>query len=506
MAAGLTLRRVDKALDTALVWFRRDLRAEDHAALFHALKAAHRVHAVFVLDRDILDPLLARSLKADRRVEFIRDSLVDLDSQLHTLGQAHGATGAGLIVLHGHARDEIPLLANELHVQAVYANHDDEPVALARDAQVRGRLSQAGIAMHTSKDHLIFERSEVMSAGETPLATFAAYRNTWLKRLVPASLNAYPVATHGSSLVPLPERWRGGVPAVAEIGFESTNLQELKITPGSVGAQALFEDFLQRIHHYDQTRDFPAVKGPSYLSTHLRFGTLSIRQLAREAHRLASAGSKGAELWLDGLIRRDFYHQILHHYPHVVSRSFHAEYDAIRWEQGRQARQDFAAWSEGRTGYPLVDAAMAQINQTGYMHYRLRVLVAGFLVKHLGIDWRRGERYFADRLNDFDLAVNNGGWQWAAGTGCDAQSHSRIVDPIAQSRKLDPGGKFIRRYLPQLSSLSDESIHAPWRASPADLSAAGVRIGSNYPSPIVEHEAARARASDRYSAVKAHRS
>jgi deoxyribodipyrimidine photo-lyase len=216
-----------------VVWFRRDLRAEDHAALYHALKAARRVHAVFVFDREILDPLLARGLKADRRVEFMRGSLTDLDSQLLALGQTHGVAGAGLIALHGRARDEIPILANELHAQAVYANHDDEPEALARDAQVRGRLSQAGIALHTSKDHLIFERSEVMSAGETPLTAFEPYKDLWLKRLLPTSL--------------LPERWRRGVPELADIGFESTNLQALKIIPGSAGAQALFEDFRHRI-------------------------------------------------------------------------------------------------------------------------------------------------------------------------------------------------------------------------------------------------------------------
>ena len=207
-------------------------------------------------------------------------------------------------------------------------------------------------------------------------------------------------------------------------------------------------------------------------------------------------------MWLSELIWRDFYHQILHHHPHVVGASFQAEYDRIAWEQGPAADALFAAWCEGRTGYPLVDAAMAQINQTGYMHNRLRMVTASFLVKDLGLDWRRGERYFAERLNDFDLAANNGGWQWAASTGCDAQPYFRIFNPVSQSEKFDASGKFIRRYLPQLAALPDKLIHAPWQASPLELHAAGVELGTNYPLPIVRHDEARARTLARFSVVK----
>ena len=254
---------------------------------------------------------------------------------------------------------------------------------------------------------------------------------------------------------------------------------------------------------YHETRDFPAIKGPSYLSTHLRFGTVSIRRLAREAHDRREAGSRGAEVWLSELIWRDFYHQVLHHHPRVVTGSFKVEYDRIRWDHGKAADALFKAWCEGRTGYPLVDAAMHQINQTGYMHNRLRMVVASFLTKDLGIDWRRGEAYFALHLNDFDLAANNGGWQWAASTGCDAQPYFRIFNPVSQSEKFDTEGKFIRRYVPQLAGLPDKLIHAPWEARPHELQGAGVELGANYPLPIIRHDEARARTLERFSVVKA---
>jgi len=240
------------------------------------------------------------------------------------------------------------------------------------------------------------------------------------------------------------------------------------------------------------------VRGPSYLSVHLRFGTVSIRELARFAHERA-AQSAGAATWLAELIWRDFYQQVLHHHPQVVTESFKPEYDRIRWDD---APELFAAWCEGRTGYPLVDAAMAQINRTGYMHNRLRMVTASFLTKDLGIDWRAGERYFARRLIDFDLAANNGGWQWAASSGCDAQPYFRIFNPVAQSEKFDPDGKFIRRYLPQLADLSAREIHAPWLLSPQRQQQAGCVIGTDYPPPIVEHAAARAKTLARYAVVR----
>ncbi len=486
------------SLDAALVWFRRELRADDHAALHHALKSARHVWCVFVLDREILDGLP----RADRRVEFIVAGLTDLHAELAALGSAHGVLGAGLIVRHGWARDEIPALAQALRVQAVYANHDDEPAALERDARVRGQLAHQGIALHTSKDHVVFERSEVLTASGTPYGVFTPYKNAWLKRLTAEHLAAWPIDEHAAHLAPIGQEWAGAPPALADIGFEATNLSALKIGHGASGARAVFDDFLTRIDDYEDTRNFPAVKGPSYLSMHLRFGTISIRRLAREAWQRAEAGSRGAEVWLSELIWRDFYHQVLHHHPHVVTGSFKPAYERIVWEHGKKAEALFAAWCEGRTGYPLVDAAMAQINQTGYMHNRLRMVVASFLVKDLGIDWRWGERYFAEKLNDFDLAANNGGWQWASSSGCDAQPYFRIFNPLSQSEKFDPTGRFIRRYLPQLAALPDESLHAPWTARPVDLAAAALVLGRDYPTPVVQHDVARARTLERYAVVK----
>ncbi len=487
---------MEKSLDAALVWFRRDLRADDHAALYHALKAARQVWCVFVFDRAILDGLP----RADRRVEFIRDSLVDLDAQLRTLAASHGVEGAGLIVRHGLAVDEITRLAVELGVQAVYANHDDEPQALARDAAARGALAHAGVALHTSKDHVVFERAEVMTATGSPYSVFTPYKNAWLRKLTPFFVHAYPVARHASALAAPPAAMP--VPSLEAIGFERTNLHQLKLPTGSRGAMELLDDFVDRIDRYADARDFPAVKGPSYLSTHLRFGTVSVRRLVREAWQRMQAGSRGAEVWLSELVWRDFYHQVLHHHPRVVGHAFRPEYDAIHWEHGRHADALFEAWCQGRTGYPLVDAAMLQLAQTGYMHNRLRMVVASFLVKDLGLDWRRGEAWFALHLNDFDLPANNGGWQWAASTGCDAQPYFRIFNPVSQSLKFDAEGRFIRRYLPQLAGLPDKLIHAPWQARPVDLAAAGIELGRDYPAPVVQHELARERTLQRYAAVR----
>lgn len=497
-----------KPLDAALVWCRRDLRAHDHAALYHALKAARRVYVGFVFDTEILDPLPRR----DRRVEFIRESLVDLDAQLRALGQRHGVEGAGLIVRHGRARDVLPRLAAELRVQAVYANRDHEPAAIARDARVRGALADAGIAFHASKDQVVFEADEVLTDSGTAYGVFTHYKNAWLRKLEPFFVQAYPVERHAHALAPIPGPPReplctAGVPTLAEIGFEPTNLAELKVLPGTTGARALLADFIdERIDHYDRTRDFPAVKGPSYLGVHLRFGTVSIRELAGLAWERLRAGSRGAEVWLTELIWRDFYFQVLHHHPQVAEgKSFKPEYDRIKWEHGKHAEALFAAWCEGRTGYPIVDAAMAQINQSGYMHNRLRMIAASFLCKDLGLDWRWGERYFATHLNDFDLAANNGGWQWASSSGCDAQPWFRIFNPVAQSQKFDPHGRFIRRYLPQLAALPDAALHAPWLASPVDLAAAGVVLGRDYAKPVVDHAPAREKTLERYAVVKRER-
>ncbi len=484
-----------KPFATGLFWFRRDLRTEDNAALHQALRECEQVHCVFVLDTDILDALP----RQDRRVEFILHSLESVDQALRKLC---GHAGAGLIVLHGSARQAVVALAGQLDAQAVYANHDDEPLALERDSQVRTALSQQGRDFRTAKDHVIFERNEVLTQSGTPYGVFTAYKNAWLRLVNDFYLQAYPVARHARALAPRPPQFQRPVPRLDDIGFEATNLSALKLPTGMEGASALLSDFLGRMDHYHRSRDFPAIKGPSYLSVHLRFGTVSIRHLARLAHEAAQFGSEGAAVWLSELIWRDFYFQILSHHPHVVTHSFKPEYDAIAWEAGPQADALFDAWCEGRTGYPLVDAAMLQLLQTGYMHNRLRMVTASFLVKDLGIDWRRGEQHFARHLNDFDLAANNGGWQWASSSGCDAQPYFRIFNPVSQSEKFDPEGRFIARYLPALDKLPPKLRHAPWLAKPVDLAAAGLQIGRDYPSPIVQHDEARQRTLQRYAVVK----
>lgn len=491
-----------KPFDAGLVWFRRDLRAADHAALYHALKRCKKVWCVFVFDTAILGPLQARGLTAHRRVEFIHESLIDLDEQLRALGRSNGAEGVGLLVRHGASTETVPRLAAQLGVQAVFANHDDEPTALARDAQVLGALAHAGVVLHTFKDHVVFERHEVLTQNGRPYTVFTPYKNAWLKALTDFHLKPYPVERYADALAPCPAGAAPGVPPLEDLGFARSNLRALKVRTGTRGALALFEDFVARIEHYHQTRDFPGVKGPSYLSVHLRFGTLSIRQVARVAYALHLQGMAGASTWLGELVWRDFYHQILAHFPHVVGAAFKPAYDAIRWEHGKPAEALFAAWCEGRTGYPLVDAAMQQINQTGYMHNRLRMVVASFLTKDLGLDWRWGERYFADHLIDHDLAANNGGWQWAASSGCDAQPYFRIFNPVSQSERFDPHGTFIRRYLPVLAGLPSHALHAPWRAKPVELASAGLLLGRDYPLPLVDHAEARERTLARYAVVR----
>ena len=481
-----------------LMWFRRDLRAFVNSALHHALMSCDQVHCVFIFDRDILDSLP----RQDRRVEFIWEAISELNEQLTLLALQHGVKGAGLIVQHEVASDAIPQLCKQLAADAVFTNHDYEPQALVRDAKVKALLEAQGRAFHTYKDHVIFERSELLTQASKPYSVFSPYKNAWLKKIDALYLKPYPIDSHAATLAPLPAKHQKGPPSLKAIGFEKTNLQSLKIPTGATGGAQLFDEFSSRMDAYGEARNFPAVKGPSYLSVHLRFGTVSIRGLAAAALDRQRAGSEGAAVWLSELIWRDFYVQILANFPHVSHDAFKAEYDKIQWEQGDDAQALFAAWCEGRTGYPLVDAAMAQINQTGYMHNRLRMVVASFLTKDLGLDWRWGERYFAEKLNDFDLSANNGGWQWAASSGCDAQPYFRIFNPTSQSEKFDADGKFLRRYLPELARLSDKAIHAPWLVAPLELIAADVELGKTYPYPVVTHEEARAKTLQRYAVVK----
>ena len=478
-------------MPSSLVWFRRDLRCHDHAALARALESSDRVFCVFVFDSDILDALSQRS---DRRVEFIHDSIVELDSLLDGRSRAAGGAGSGLIVRHGRAADVIPQLAVELGVDAVWCNRDYEPEALRRDEQVWDVLRQLGVKFHSCKDQVVFEKDEVLTRSGTPFSVFTPYARAWREALLEAPCEPHDCRRWAFRLAAPPQGSR--LPGLSEIGFGRSNLESLRLPTGASGGARMLQDFDERMRHYRERRDFPALKGPSYLSVHLRFGTVSIRELVMLA---ASRRDAGADTWLNELIWREFYQMILWHHPRVVSHNFKRAFDQVEWDEWPEGLQ---AWCEGRTGYPLVDAAMRQLNRTGYMHNRLRMVTASFLSKDLGLHWLAGERYFAAQLNDYELASNNGGWQWAASTGCDAQPWFRIFNPVTQSKRFDPDGAFIRRYVPELKRVPDKAIHAPWQLDDGMQRDCGVVIGRDYPPPVVDHARARARTLERFAVLK----
>lgn len=499
-----------------LVWLRRDLRLSDHGALARALEFSEPVQLAFVFDTTILNALpkwKKGSVIEDRRVGFIHAAVSEISARL-------SASGKVLVTGHGDPVLLVPQFAKTLGAVRVVFARDDEPAALARDSRVVETLASFGIEAISVKDQCIFERSEVLTGAGKPFSVFTPYKNAWLKKLSASDTTERRTGAGqpkpGQPLqktlshrlldaAALPSALRTEIPCLAAMGFSAGNLFDMKIPLGESGAQQLFEEFKPRIGHYKLARDYPGVKGPSYLSVHLRFGTISIRELVRFALEIQAQdpkGSEGAGTWLSELIWRDFYMQILHHHPHVVSRSFRPEYDHIQWHEGDEADAWFKAWCNGQTGYPIVDAGMRQLNATGYMHNRLRMVVASFLTKDLGIHWRRGEDYFAWKLNDFDLSANNGGWQWAASTGCDAQPYFRIFNPVSQSERFDEKGSFIRRYVPEIASLPDKFIHAPWTAPPLVLQEAGVVLGSTYPHPIVAHDQARQKTLMRFSILR----
>lgn len=475
------MQGADPTASGALVWFRRDLRDYDHAALHAALNAHRAVHCAFVFDTEILDAL---GSSTDRRVTFIWECVRELKAALE-------ARGGGLHVLHGRARDAIPRLARHLGVGAVYANRDYEPQADARDTQVADTLRDAGIDFRTRKDQVIFELDEVRTRSGDAFAVFTPYKRAWLAKLEPRHIAPLDTNRLAQRLAPAPV---GPMPALEALGFERA---EPPLPAGMSGGARLWKAFRRRLARYAERRDFPALAATSRLSVHLRFGTVSVRELVRYARARDSAG---AQAWLAELIWREFYFAILAARPDVVDHAFRRAYDALQWEDDETG---FRAWSEGRTGYPLVDAAMRELNAAGTMHNRLRMVTASFLVKDLGIDWRRGERYFAGKLLDYDLAANNGGWQWSASTGCDAQPWFRIFNPVTQSLRFDPEGAYIRRWVPELARVPNAYVHAPWHMGPLEQQAAGCVIGRDYPPPVVRHEEARQRTLARYGAVRA---
>jgi deoxyribodipyrimidine photo-lyase len=462
------------AYEAALFWFRRDLRDRDNAGLHQAARACRRLHCVFVFDRAILDALPRR----DRRVDFIHRSVLELRESLR-------ARGGELIVLHGDARQALPRLAAQLGVDAVFANGDYEPFARARDDAVREALAGRGRALHLAKDTVVFEKDEIVSRAGKPFAVFTPYRNAWRAALDRFHVEEYPPPARD---VLVPARDGATLPSLEALGFERTDLDALGVRCGMSGAAAQLERFAHGLAQYARQRDFPGRDGTSRLSVHNRFGTVSIRAAARLA--LSRRGA-GAATWLDEIAWRDFFFQVLWHHPRVEHEAFRHEYARLAWPGGEEL---FAAWCEGRTGYPVVDAGMRELVATGFMHNRVRMVVASFLAKDLLLDWRRGERFFARHLLDYDLAANNGNWQWAASTGCDAQPYFRIFNPVAQSERFDAQGAYIRRHVPELARVPVRHVHAPWRMTAAEQREARCEIGRDYPAPVVDHAAQREKA------------
>lgn len=448
----------------ALVWLRRDLRLEDQVALAHASQEAEEVALAFVFDTQIIGKLKD---KDDRRISFIFDSLSELNEELEK-------KGSSLILLHGDPTKEIPALAKALNVNLVCTNKDYEPYAKNRDESVAKSLLKLDIDFKSFKDHVIFEGLEVKNGSGAFFKVFTPYKNAWLKQLKNSDYESRDLAK--TTFLDAKIAKKHSKPHTIEtFGFQHN---PCIIPAGSKSAKKLFKKFEDKISEYKKNRDFPSIDGTSYLSMHLRFGTLSIRECVRKAHAIKGVG---AETWLSELIWRDFYHMILDQNPHVVDHAFKPEYDSLKWP-GKESH--FKAWCEGKTGYPIIDAAMRYFNETGWMHNRLRMVVASFLVKDLLIDWKKGEEYFARYLLDFDLAANNGGWQWCASTGCDAQPYFRIFNPHSQSERFDPKGEFIKAHIPELKSYKGD-IHKP---------ETGGLFGAKYPEPIVDHSEQRDRA------------
>ncbi len=417
----------------SIFWFRRDLRLNDNAALYHSLKSNYKVLPIFIFDKNILDKL---EDKKDARVEFILKTINELDKDLKK-------DGSGIKVFYGVPKDIFSLLLKDFDIKEVYSNHDYEPYAKERDEEIKELLKKSNIDFYTFKDQCILEYNEVLKDDGKPYTVFTPYKNKYLKILTEDHLKPYPDKENSNNLY----KNKGfDIPTLTEMGFQKTEIN----IPDKI--------YKNVVKDYYEKRNFPSIEGTSRISLHLRYGTISIRELATE-------GRKNSETWLSELIWRDFYFQILANFPHVAKGSFRPEYDKIKW---RNNEVEFKAWCDGKTGYPIVDAGMRQLNESGFMHNRVRMIVASFLTKHLLIDWRWGEAYFAKKLLDFELSSNNGGWQWAAGSGTDAAPYFRIFNPEEQTKKFDKDLKYIRKWVPDFQEFS-------------------------YPKPIVEHKMARER-------------
>jgi deoxyribodipyrimidine photo-lyase len=458
-----------KPFERSIVWLRRDYRLSDHRALFEACARSNEVVPVFVIDE-----VLLKGFKNVRQVQFIQDCLDDLEERLRE-------RGSRLLVVRGNPAHKIPELAKTLKARAVFLNHDYEPLAKIRDAHVERELGKMGVEFHSFKDQVIFERREILSGGGSPYKVFTPYSRAWLKAF--ESNRAQHLKEYRPDLKKLVAADAIGErnARFSELGFARVDLGGVKGSERE--AQALLKRFSKSIAGYKTDRDFPAIEGTSRLSVHFRFGTISARQAVGFCAEHLSEGSK---TWLSELIWREFYMMILDQFPHVEKGAFKPEYDNLGWEWNRD---HFRAWCEGRTGFPIVDAAIRQLNATGFMHNRLRMIVAMFLTKDLLIDWREGEKYFAEQLLDHELSANNGGWQWSASTGCDAQPYFRVMNPVSQSERFDPKGDFIREWVPELKHLDSKRIH--WPHEEGGLFASG---NKGYADPLVDHKEQRLKA------------
>lgn len=424
-----------------IFWFRRDLRLKDNAGLYHALKGERPVIPIFIFDKNILDKL---EDKTDRRVAFIHAALEEMQENL-------GKLDSSLRVYYGIPEDVFNELLSEFDIEKVFTNYDYEPYAQERDKMIADLLTKSKAVLHTYKDQVIFEKGEILKDDGKPYTVFTPYSRKWKAALTNFYLKPYPTEKYFKNFYRQPAK---KIPSLKSIGFNEVEK--------SFPSKSLKSDLLK---HYSGKRNFPAIQGTSRLGVHLRFGTISIRQLATYAQSLS-------ETFLNELIWRDFYHMILWNFPQVgKGKAFKPDYDKIEW---RKDTGEFERWCNGQTGYPIVDAGMRELNETGFMHNRVRMIVASFLTKHLLLDWRLGEAYFAAKLLDFDLAANNGGWQWAAGSGCDAAPYFRIFNPYLQTQKFDPKMEYIKKWVPEY-------------------------MGFDYPKPIVNHEFARKRCLEVYS-------
>lgn len=417
----------------SIFWLRRDLRLEDNAALWMALKSGSPVLPIFIFDRNILDLLP----KKDARVLFIHQEVLRLKSELEKLGSS-------LKIFHSTPAETFKKLTEEFSIKAVFSNRDYEPYAQKRDQEIYSFLKAQNVDFKGAKDQVIFEKNEIAKDDEKPYAVFTPYAKKWKKSINDFYLKSYPSEKYFENFYrckPFADI------SLAQLGFEkfAVDFPARDIN-------------LKIIEEYHKNRDLPAIQGTSRLSLHLRFGTISIRSLVKVAIMFS-------EKWLDELIWREFFSMILYHFPHSATHSFKPQYDKISWINDEE---DFAKWKEGKTGYPIVDAGMRELNATGFMHNRVRMVVASFLCKHLLIDWRLGEKYFAEKLLDYDMASNVGGWQWVVGSGCDAAPYFRIFNPQNQMERFDPNLEYVKKWVPEFEN-------------------------KNYPQPIINHSFARNR-------------